>query len=49
MNVKELEKLIEIEKKKEICSICKGQGYWMDAKGTVQTCWKCLNEGKLSK
>lgn len=48
MKIEDLQKKIDELKEKEICSICKGQGYWTDSKGTVQTCWKCLNEGKLT-
>jgi len=50
MKIEDLQNRIKEEKEKhknDPCSICKGNGYWIDAKGVVQTCWKCLNEGKL--
>jgi len=30
------------------CFICNGRGYFRDrTTGIVQTCWKCLEEGRL--
>ena len=28
----------------DVCSTCKGEGYWTDKKGTVQTCMNCLKK-----
>jgi len=33
-------------KKETICKKCGNKGYFMKD-GTVQTCWDCLNKGKL--
>ncbi|MFH1308206.1 MAG: hypothetical protein ABIH72_05115 [archaeon] len=30
-----------------ICEKCKGTGQVKEPDGTIHTCWKCLNEGRL--
>ena len=34
-------------KSEEICPKCHGTGIVKEPDGTIHTCWKCLEEGKL--
>jgi hypothetical protein len=38
-----------MEENQEECEDCHGTGIVKEADGTNHTCWKCLQEGKLSQ
>ena len=46
--MEEQKKMMQERIEKTLCPLCKGKGYYQEAKGEpVHTCFKCLREGKL--